>query len=144
MYSIFEPKKFDDLEEYFKLRWLLLRRPLGGKRGSEVDDLEKKSFHAAIRNKNKKIFGVGRVHFTGKTSQIRYMAIKKEYSRQGYGSKLIKYLETISNKHGIQKIFLNSRVNAVSFYEKNGYKLVKKVKPSFWNIVHFRMEKTLQ
>ena len=143
MYSIFEPKTSSDFEEYFKLRWLLLRRPLGGKRGSEIDDLEKKSFHAAIKDKNQIFFGVGRIHFIDAISQIRYMAIKKEYSRQGYGSKLIKYLEDISYKHGIQKVFLNSRVNAVNFYKKNGYRVVEEVKPSFGSILHFRMEKII-
>ena len=143
MYNIFDPKEAGNFDEYLSLRWTLLRRPLGGKRGTEVDELEKKSFHAAVMDDSKKIFGVGRIHFKGKTSQIRYMAIKKKYSRLGYGSKLIKYLEDISNRNGIQKIFLNSRANAVKFYEKNGYKLIKEVDPSFGNIDHFRMEKLL-
>lgn len=143
MYKIFDPIETGEFEEYLRLRWLLLRRPLGGKRGSEIDALEEKSFHAALKDGNNFFFGVGRIHFINNESQIRYMAIKKQYSRFGYGSRLIKYLEDISNKHGIQKIFLNSRVNAVTFYEKNGYTLIKKVKPSFGKIIHYRMEKVL-
>ena len=143
MCKIINPKKTGNFEEYLKLRWLLLRKPLGGKRGSEVDNLENESFHLAIKNNNNKIFGVGRNHFINRISQIRYMAIKREYSHRGYGSKLIKELENIANQNKIHKIFLNSRVNAVYFYEKNGYKKIKRVNPSFGKIIHYRMEKIL-
>ena len=41
------------------------------------------------------------------------------------------------------KIFLNSRISAVDFYLKNGYQKIKKVNPSFGDIIHYRMEKIL-
>ena len=48
MYRFIRPKTKVELEEYYKLRWLLLRSPLGGKRGTEIDELERSSFHRAI------------------------------------------------------------------------------------------------
>ena len=143
MNKIIDPVNEFLFEEYLYLRWLLLRRPLGGKRGSEIDDLEDSSFHRAIVDNKKNILGVGRIHFIQNIAQIRYMAIKKEFSNKGYGSRLIESLEKIALNKKIKKIFLNSRINAVTFYEKNGYQKTNKVNPSFGEIVHYRMEKIL-
>ena len=44
----------------------------------------------------KNILGVGRIHFIKNIAQIRYMAIKKEFSKKGYGSRLIESLEKIA------------------------------------------------
>ena len=143
MFEIITPRTKSQIEEYYKLRWALLRRPWGGKRGSEIDELEDISFHKAILSNNK-IIAIGRIHFTDNICQIRYMAVKNEFSRRGLGSKIISELENIAIKNNFRNIFLNSRENAIQFYEKNGYLKVKKVKSSFGSIVHYRMEKVLK
>ena len=143
MFEIITPRTKSQIEEYYKLRWALLRRPWGGKRGSEIDELEDISFHKAILSNNK-IIAIGRIHFTDNICQIRYMAVKNEFSRRGLGSKIISELENIAIKNNFRNIFLNSRENAIQFYEKNGYLKVKKVKSSFGSIVHYRMEKVLE
>ena len=143
MCKIINPKDSLAFKEYLYLRWILLRRPLGGKRGTEVDSLEDQSFHRAMIDKNNNIIGVGRIHFTNNMGQIRYMAIKKEFGRRGYGSELVDALEKIARNNKIKKIFLNSRINAIAFYKKNGYKKINEVSSSFGKIVHYRMEKML-
>ena len=143
MFKVITPKAKKEIEEYYKLRWSLLRRPLGGKRGSEIDKLERTSFHRAIV-KDKIIVGVGRIHFIDNIAQIRYMAVKNNFSRQGLGSKMITELEKLAEENKIKKIYLNSRINAVKFYENNGYSKIRKAKPSFGSIVHYRMEKILE
>ena len=143
MLKIITPTTKLQIEEYYKLRWSLLRRPWGGKRGSEIDELEEKSFHKAIIINNM-IVGIGRIHFIDKLGQIRYMAVKNKFSRKGLGSKIILALEKIAVENNSKKIFLNSRENAIQFYEKNGYLKVKRVKSSFGSIVHYRMEKVLE
>ena len=127
--------------QYLNLRWSLLRKPLGGARGTEIDSLESESFHRAIFDDNNNIIGVGRIHFLEDAAQIRYMAIIKEFRSKGLGSKLIKVLEDIALQNNMKKIFLNSRIKAVDFYIKNGYKKIKSVKPPYGNIIHYRMEK---
>jgi ribosomal protein S18 acetylase RimI-like enzyme len=52
-------------------------------------------------------------------------------------------LEEIALKNKIIKIFLNSRIHAIAFYKKNGYKKINKFSSSFGKIVHYRMEKIL-
>ena len=37
MFEVITPKTKTEIEQYYRLRWLLLRRPLGGRRGSEID-----------------------------------------------------------------------------------------------------------
>ena len=143
MFRVITPKTKTEMEQYYRLRWSLLRRPLGGRRGSEIDELEKVSFHKAIV-KDRTIIGVGRIHFINDIAQIRYMAIKNHFSRQGLGSKIITELEKIARANKIKKIYLNSRIGAVKFYENNGYFKIKKVKPSFGLIIHYRMEKILE
>ena len=143
MLKIITPTTKLQIEEYYKLRWSLLRRPWGGKRGSEIDELEEKSFHKAIIINNM-VVGIGRIHFIDKLGQIRYMAVKNKFSRKGLGSKIILALEKIAVENNSKKIFLNSRENAIQFYEKNGYLKVKRVKSSFGSIVHYRMEKILE
>ena len=129
--------------QYLELRWLLLRKPLGGIRGSELDSMESESFHKAVFDSNGNMIGVGRIHFTGNIAQIRYMAIIKQFRSKGFGSKLITELEKIAVENDMKKIFLNSRISAVDFYLKNGYQKIKKVNPSFGDIIHYRMEKIL-
>ena len=129
--------------QYLELRWLLLRKPLGGIRGSEVDSMESESFHKAAFDSNGNMIGVGRIHFIGNIAQIRYMAIIKQFRSKGFGSKLITELEKIAVENDMKKIFLNSRISAVNFYIKNGYQKIKKVSPSFGDIIHYRMEKII-
>ena len=117
MFKIINPKTKTQIEEYYKLRWLLLRRPLGGKRGSELDEFESNSFHRAIVDNKNLMVGLGRIHFLGNEAQIRYMAIKKIFWRKGLGTRMMVELEKIARQNKATKIFLNSRVNAIKFYK---------------------------
>ena len=143
MLSIITPNTKAEMEQYYNLRWALLRRPWGGKKGSERDDLEFTSFHRGVLV-NKKIIAIGRIHFTDRVAQIRYMAVKNEFSRKGIGSKIISELEKIAIEHNVTDIFLNARVNAIKFYEKNGYVKTNRSEFGFGSILHYRMEKVLE
>ena len=94
-----------------------------------------------IKDSNNDCIGVGRIHDMKNIAQIRYMGIKSSHCKKGLGTKLVLGLETFAKEKKIPKIFLNSREGAVKFYQKSGYAVIKKVKPSFGNIVHYRMEK---
>ena len=93
MYIIVEPSSKEEFYDYYRLRWLLLRRPLGGRRGSELDHMENLSIHRMIKDNKGDCIGVGRIQLLTKEAQIRYMAILKKYQKKGLGSKLIKELE---------------------------------------------------
>ena len=143
MFSIKEPTSNQEIDEYYRLRWILLRRPLGGKKGTETDEFENRSIHRMIKYGSRCV-GVGRAHLVdSETAQIRYMAILSKFHGRGLGSKLISELENVLVCMKTKKIFLNSRELAVKFYKKKGYHIIKKVESPFGNINHYRMEKDL-
>jgi len=131
-------------EEYYELRWRVLRKPWNQPRGSEKDELEDRAIHIMACDGNK-IVGVARLHFNSKEeAQIRYMAVDESYRRRGIGSMMLRRLEEIAREKGASHIVLNARENAVGFYEKNGYKIVKKSYVLFGEIQHYKMMKNLR
>ena len=140
--QILEPSSKREWEDYYKLRWEVLRKPLGLKIGSEKDELEYSSIHRAIKI-NRKIIAVGRLHFLdSKIAQIRYMGVNQQYHNQGLGGMIIKEFEKISNHNNISKMILYSRESAVKFYENKGFEKIDKAH-KLEGIQHFLMEKTL-
>ena len=143
MYTIFEPTSKDEFNKYLILRWRLLRFPWGGKKGSEIDDMEGVSIHRAIKDRKGQLVAVGGIHFINQNAQIRYMAVQNSHRKKGLGTKLILELEKIALINKIKMVFLNSRENAIEFYRKNGYSTICETDSSFGNIIHYRMEKNL-
>ena len=143
--EIIEPNTSDEFKIYFNLRYEVLRKPWLQPKGSERDDGDETSLHRMIIDEpNGKAVAVGRLQFnTIEEAQIRYMAVSDDYQGMGYGSKIVKALDNIAREKGSRKIILQSRGNAVKFYEKNGYKIIEKSYLLFDEIQHWLMEKEL-
>ena len=142
---ISNPIKREEFEQYYYLRWKILRKPWNQAKGSEKDELEDKSIHRTVYDKNGKLIGCGRLHFNSKIeAQIRYMAVEKEYQGKGVGSLILKSLEEAAKVRKAKYIILNSRKNAVKFYKKYDYHVVKKGQTLFDSIEHYKMMKKLQ
>ena len=143
--KIIEPNTSAEFKIYYNLRYEVLRKPWFQSKGSERDEEEETSLHRMIIDKsNGKAVAVGRLQFnTIEEAQIRFMAVSNHYRGMGYGSKIVKALDNIARKQGSRKIILQSRENAVKFYEKNGYKIIKKSYLLFDEIQHWLMEKEL-
>lgn len=141
--KIISPKTSDEFKIYYDIRFTELRKPWGQPIGSEKDSLENECIHRMLTSASEYI-GVARLQFN-KTSQaqIRYMAIKKEYQRQGYGKLLIDDMEKNAKENGASEIILESREQAIKFYQKLNYKLEKKTHLLFDEIQHFLMKKYL-
>jgi len=59
------------------------------------------------------------------------IAVKHEYWKKGIGTKLLSFFEKQAKKTEKKKISIgaaNSPINVVGFYEKSGYKVVKRYK----------------
>ena len=143
--EIIEPNTSDEFKIYYNLRYEVLRKPWFQPKGSERDEEEETSLHRMIIDEpNGKAVAVGRLQFnTIEEAQIRYMAVSDDYQGMGYGSKIVKVLDNIAREKGSLKIILQSRGNAVKFYEKNGYKIIEKSYLLFDEIQHWLMEKEL-
>ncbi len=62
--------------------------------------------------------------YSGKIARIIAFAVKKEYQRQGVGTKLLQTTESYLNENHVELIAVNSgihRVEAHRFYEKQGF-----------------------
>ena len=140
--TIKQPRSEKEFEDYYELRWRILRDPWQQPKGSEKDELENESFHVMACDESKKIIGVGRLHFNNeKEAQIRYMAIAPDYTNTGIGTSMLEALEEKARLEHCKTIVLDARKNAVVFYQKKGYELLGKSHLLFGSIQHYRMLK---
>jgi ribosomal protein S18 acetylase RimI-like enzyme len=145
MYLIIkEPETKKDYENYFDIRWQILRRPWGQPRGSEKDGLEETSTHLMAYTENKIPVGAGRAHFNSETqAQIRFMAVVPDYRNNGIGGTLLTGLERRVKIGGAKYIVLNSRETAVGFYKKHGYSAEGRAMTLFGSVKHIKMRKDI-
>jgi len=139
--EIRKPETKLEFEQYFNLRWRILRKPWDQKKGSEQDDMDENSIHimAIIGDK---VIGCGRGQFNSKEqAQIRYMAVDDVFRGQGFGFGILKALEEEFTENGAKEIILIAREKAVLFYEKQGYKIFKEGEVLFGEIKHYWMRK---
>ena len=142
-FNLKSPSSYREWREYFLFRYKILRKPIGLHRSTIRDNLEKISYHVMATTKGK-IIGVGRLHFVNtKESQIRYMAVDKNFRKKGVGNAIVHNLEIHSLNNYRNKIILNARENAVIFYSKLGYINFGKIDVGI-DIKHFQMKKNLK
>ncbi|MDZ4757117.1 MAG: GNAT family N-acetyltransferase [Bacteroidota bacterium] len=130
-------------EQYYQLRYEVLRKPWQQIEGSEIDPSDETSTHAAAIL-NDEIVAVGRLHLIdGDTAQIRYMAASPLMQGKGMGGKVLQYLEVEGKKQGVKKIILQARENAINFYLSHGYQITGDGILLFGVIPHKWMKKIL-
>jgi len=144
--TVKSPETAAEWENYFQLRWKILREPWGQAVGSEKDELEfsATSFHALATNINGHEMGVARIQLlTDEKAQIRYMAVNNSEQGKGIGSSLITYLEIIAKANNVKMIILQARENAIPFYLTHNYIIKAKSFLLYGQVQHFLMEKIL-
>lgn len=139
------PVTEDEYKYYYHFRWQQLRQPLDLPLGSEQDKYESVSFHCMARIANNEIVGVGRIspesnrHIPQNQMRIRFMAVIDHYRSLGIGSRILQNLLSHADANNISRCWLNARSDAVTFYEKNGFEVVKSIETDL-TIPHFEME----
>ncbi|MBK9425143.1 MAG: GNAT family N-acetyltransferase [Bacteroidetes bacterium] len=143
-FQVSQPQTTAEFEQYFALRWKVLRKPWGQPVGSEKDELEETSIHFMATAANRSLAGVGRLQFLDdQTAQVRFMAVDEKFRGAGVGKLLMLEMEFIARKHGRTKLFLQARENAVPFYQSLGYLILEKTFLLYGEIQHFSMEKVI-
>ncbi len=143
MIEVRSPKNEKEWEEYYLLRYELLRKPLGQPRGSEKNKGDATGKHFALFLDNQ-LIGVSRLDtIDSSISQIRFFAVSKQHQGKGFGKQLLTGVEEWAMKNGYSKIILQARENAVKFYERNGYQSKEKTHLLFGKVQHYLMEKEL-
>jgi ribosomal protein S18 acetylase RimI-like enzyme len=141
--EIRSPKTTTEWEEYYDLRYRILREPWKQPRGSERNEGDATGMHFGLYKTNQ-LLGILRLDAMEKgISQIRFMAVETSYQGKGIGENLMLFAEKISKNRGDKKIILHAREVALGFYEKLGYQLVNKSHLLFDEIQHYLMEKSI-
>lgn len=127
MYHIFEPTTEAELKDYFHFRWLILNAPRQLPLGSEQDGYDPHAVHRMIRGADGTPLAVGRVYVTdADEAQIRFMAVEPTHRGKGIGALLLNALEQAARDEGAKRIVLLSRLKAIPFFEKFGYKAAQR------------------
>lgn len=130
-------------QDYYQLRYLVLRAPWQQPLGSERDDLEATSYHRMIVDPAGKVLAVGRLHLVdAATAQVRYMAVAEAARGSGLGAVILHSLEQQAVLLGAKRVILNARDTAMVFYKKSGYQLGAEL-PALFGIPHWQMSKAL-
>jgi ribosomal protein S18 acetylase RimI-like enzyme len=141
--TICHPATTSEFEQYYRIRYETLRKPLGQPPRSERDPSDESSIHALMLD-NEIPVGVCRLLFNNESEgQIRSLGVDEKYRGRGLGAMLVKWMEEIARKNGAKSIILHARDNAIPFYEKQGYQIKEKSYLLFGEIQHFAMVKAL-
>lgn len=142
--KVITPVSEADFEQYYNLRFAVLRAPWLQPRGSEKAADDDTAVHAMLVDDAGCVAGVCRLHLeTPEEGQLRFMAIRDDLQGQGLGKLLIEFLEEKARQLEAKFITLQAREKAVSFYERHGYELIKKTHLLFGSIQHYQMRKQL-
>lgn len=143
-FRIIEPATSEELEKYCDLRFEILRKPWNQPKSSTKDEWEQNSIHVLMLNEKDEAIAVGRLQLNNsEEGQIRSMAVREDFQGKGLGSSIIKFIEQKAKEEKLNLITLDSRENAVKFYEKHGYEVIGSSYLLFGVIPHFKMKKTL-
>ena len=143
-YQIIIPKKSNEIDSYYKLRFEVLRKPWGQDENTVRDEWEDQSLHALLIDNDGSAIATGRLQFNSVTEgQIRSMAVAESFRGQGLGTKVLKFLEEKAKEKDLSKIVLDARDLAVDFYIKNGYAIDGPSYILFNVIPHFHMIKNI-
>lgn len=143
MFTIRIPANIEEWEQYYDLRFKVLREPWGQLKGSEVLNDEEQAEHAmVIDSDNEKIVGVARLQTnTPLQGQVRCVAVSSAVQGRGIGKLLMNHLENVAQNKGFKEIILDARENAVKFYLSIGYEIIAESYLLFGEIPHFKMIK---
>jgi len=138
------PKSSEEWDAYYLCRWELLRKPWDQPPGSERDEHDADGYHVMAVDDQDNVIGVGRIHFNNTTeAQVRYMAVKDDWSQKGIGSLILTRLENYAIEKGASKIMLYARENAIDFYLRRGYFTQGPAHNLYGQIPHLHMTKTI-
>lgn len=137
------PNNEKEWEQYYDLRYSVLRKPLGQEPGSEQNEGDKTGEHFALFDLDN-IIAVGRLDFNNEeVGQVRFVAVHPEYQGQGKGKLLMRSIESRAKYLGLNKIVLHARENALDFYERLNYTQIKKSHLLLGQVQHYFMVKEL-
>lgn len=137
------PKSPEEWENYYDLRYRVLRAPLNQERGSERNEGDASGHHFALYDSGilKAIARLDRAD--DGVAQTRFVAVELESQGKGYGKHIMLDVERAASERGDHLMILHARDYAVIFYKKLGYELVEESYKLFDVLQHYLMHKAL-
>ncbi|TNE70632.1 MAG: N-acetyltransferase [Bacteroidetes bacterium] len=143
MIEIRKPLSPKEWDQYYDLRYRVLRKPLGQPVGSERNDGDISGEHFALYDDGH-LKAIARLDSAGEgIAQVRFVAVDSSEQGKGYGRLIMEATERKAGVQGNTKMILHARDYAVNFYERLGYKIVEKSHLLFGVLQHYLMEKPL-
>lgn len=137
------PQTEPEWEQYFDLRYRILREPLDQPRGSERNEGDATGIHFALFE-GQVIQAIARLDsITKQLAQVRFVAVEQNLQGKGYGLKIMQAVEKYARESGIQEIVLHARDYALAFYKKQDYRLIGPSYKLFDVLQHYEMRKLL-
>lgn len=141
--EIRSPKTTQEWNDYYDLRFRVLREPLGKERGSERNEGDEFGIHFALFNGNT-LEAIARLDRVDETiCQVRFVAVEHNKQGLGLGKSIMEAVEKDGKSLGYHKLILHARDYALPFYTKLGYDLIGPSYKLFDVLQHFEMEKEL-
>ena len=143
MIEVRTPISPKEWENYYALRYEILRRPLNQPIGSERNDGDLTGIHFALYEDGL-LRAIARLdtHEPG-VGQTRFVAVDHVAQGKGFGRIIMEAVEAKSKQRGDTKMILHARDYALDFYLKLDYKVVEKSYKLFDVLQHYLMEKGL-
>ncbi len=148
-----EPRTADELEEYYRLRYMRLRSEHGLPRGSERDHpAEQASSHIVAKVDGRVVgaacwaVGINTNTPSGKRElyvRSRQLAVDPEFEHLGIGIVLTRHIEKQARAIGAKEIVGNVRLERVPYFERLGYVVTGPGETLFGTIEHKAMAKSL-
>lgn len=128
-------------EQYYALRYDVLRKPLNQPLGSERNDGDLTGIHFALYEDGmlRAIARLDKVDET--TAQTRFVAVDTVAQGKGFGKLIMEAVEAKSKARGDKKMILHARDYALQFYLRLGYTEIEKSYKLFDVLQHYLMEK---
>ena len=104
-----------------ELRNAILREPLGLQVFVEEFEAENDSCHVACYRGDRLVGCLVLRPLADGDMQMRQVAVVPELQRQGIGTALVAYSESLAQRMGFRRMILHARDSAGRFYEKLGY-----------------------
>jgi predicted GNAT family N-acyltransferase len=131
-----------DYEQMVKLRYEIMRKPLGLSFTEEELSTEKDDILIGAFEDDNIIGCCLLTKMDQSRTRLRQMAVQKNRQGMGIGESMMQFAENIARDRGFRMIMMHARETAIGFYERYGYK-TKGDEFIEVNIPHRVMEKKL-
>lgn len=116
----YRDERFEKVKE---LRFSILFKPYNVDAKFKEDPSDKDSIHL-IALSDGIVVGYCRLLINDNKGKIMNVVVNPHYSKRGIGHNMINNLLEIGKKNKVNYIYLQSRMNAIVFYEKLGFNII--------------------